>query len=434
MVLTLVISILVFVVLFISIIFFPSFKIKNTKIGTYWIIALVGAVLLLACGSVPIKDVFNNLTANSAINPIKILVLFLSMTFLSIFLDEMGLFKWAAMKAVKLAHNRQISIFISIYLVAAILTTFTSNDIVILTLTPFICFFCKHTKVNPIPYLIGEFVAANTFSMMLIIGNPTNIYLATSQGITFIEYLKVMFCPTMFAGIVELLLVLLIFHKSLKQPIEKVYTSTLIKDKEDTIVGVVHLGICLVFLMISSYIDVEMWLISLLCATSLFIYVVITRLIKKNNDEKLYNTIARLPWELIPFVLSMFIIIIALEYHGIVEKIVNILSNGNTTFVYGTTSFLACNIINNIPMSMLYSHLIATLGEGEVMQATYAAIVGSNIGAFLTPIGALAGIMFTSLTEKYETKLNFKTFILYGSIISIPILMVSLGTLALIFY
>ena len=434
MVLTLVISILVFVVLFISIIFFPSIKIGNRKIGTFWIIALIGAILLLACGSVPIKEVFNKLTADSAINPIKILVLFLSMTFLSIFLDEMGLFKWAAMKAVKLAHNRQISIFISIYLVAAILTTFTSNDIVILTLTPFICFFCKHTKVNPIPYLIGEFVAANTFSMMLIIGNPTNIYLATSQGITFIEYLKVMFCPTMFAGIVELLLVLLIFHKSLKKPIEKVYTSTLIKDKEDTIVGVAHLGICLVFLIISSYIDVEMWLVSLLCATSLFIYVFITRFIKKNKDETLYNTISRLPWELIPFVLSMFIIIIALEYHGIVEKIVNFLSNGNTTFVYGTTSFLVCNIINNIPMSMLYSHLIATLGESEVMQATYASIVGSNIGAFLTPIGALAGIMFTSLTEKYETKLNFKTFILYGSIISIPVLMVSLGVLALIFY
>ena len=59
--------------------------------------------------------------------------------------------------------------------------------------------------------------------------------------------------------------------------------------------------------------------------------------------------------------------------------------------------------------------------------------VHRNIGAFLTPIGALAGIMFTSLTEKYNTKLNFKTFVLYGSIISIPVLLVSLGTLALIF-
>ena len=433
MVLTLVVSILVFVVLFLSIILFPSFKIKGHKIGTYWIIALVGAVLLLACGCVPIKEVFASLTENNAINPIKILVLFLSMTFLSIFLDEMGVFKWAAEKAVKLAHNKQISIFLSIFAVAAILTTFTSNDIVILTLTPFICFFCKNTKVNPIPYLIGEFVAANTFSMMLIIGNPTNIYLATSQGISFVQYLEIMFAPTMFAGMIELLLVLLIFRKSLKQPIEKVYNHVLIEDKWDTMVGVVHLGICLVFLIISSYVGVEMWLISLLCATSLFIYVFISKLIKKNKDDKLFNTIARLPWELIPFVLSMFVIIIALEHQGVVAKLAEAISHGNTVFVYGTTSFLASNIINNIPMSMLYSHMITVLGEGELTKATYAAIVGSNIGAFLTPIGALAGIMFTSLTEKYNTKLNFKTFVLYGSIISIPVLLVSLGTLALIF-
>lgn len=433
MVLTLVVSILVFVVLFLSIILFPSFKIKGHKIGTYWIIALVGAVLLLSCGCVPIKEVFASLTENNAINPIKILVLFLSMTFLSIFLDEMGVFKWAAMKAVKLAHNKQISVFLSIFAVAAILTTFTSNDIVILTLTPFICFFCKNTKVNPIPYLIGEFVAANTFSMILIIGNPTNIYLATSQGISFVQYLEIMFAPTMFAGMIELLLVLLIFRKSLKQPIEKVYNHVLIEDKWDTMVGVVHLGICLVFLIISSYVGVEMWLVSLLCATSLFIYVFISKLIKKKNDDKLFNTIARLPWELIPFVLSMFIIIIALEYEGVVAKLADFISHGNTVFVYGTTSFIASNIINNIPMSMLYSHMITVLGQGEITKATYAAVVGSNIGAFLTPIGALAGIMFTSLTEKYNTKLNFKTFILYGSIISIPVLLISLGALALIF-
>lgn len=57
----------------------------------------------------------------------------------------------------------------------AILTIFTSNDIVILTFTPFICYFSKNAKINPIPYLVAEF-AATTYSMMLIIGNPTNIY------------------------------------------------------------------------------------------------------------------------------------------------------------------------------------------------------------------------------------------------------------------
>ena len=36
---------------------------------------------------------------------------------------------------------------------------------------------------------------------------------------------------------------------------------------------------------------------------------------------------------------------------------------------------------------------------GAQVQALYASIAGSNIGAFLTPIGAIAGIMWMSLLK-----------------------------------
>ncbi len=48
-------------------------------------------------------------------------------------------------------------------------TTFTSNDIVIMTLTPIILYYAKATGVDPIPMLFGQFWAANTFSMMLYV-------------------------------------------------------------------------------------------------------------------------------------------------------------------------------------------------------------------------------------------------------------------------
>ena len=73
----------------------------------------------------------------------------------------------------------------------------------ILTLTPFICFFCKNTRIDPVPFLVSEFAAANTWSMMLIISNPTNIYLGTSAGIGFAEYSKIMALPTLCAGLSE---------------------------------------------------------------------------------------------------------------------------------------------------------------------------------------------------------------------------------------
>jgi arsenical pump membrane protein len=58
--------------------------------------------------------------------------------------------------------------------------------------------------------------------------------------------------------------------------------------------------------------------------------------------------------------------------------------------------------------------------------------VGSNLGAFLTPVGALAGIMFTDLVRKQNIEFSFKTFIKYGSIISIPTLIVSLIMLGIV--
>ena len=432
MIITIIVSILIFLLLTLSIMFFPYVKVGRVKIGTYWVVALVGATLLLLCGCVPLDVVYQNLTVNTEINPIKILVLFISMTFLSIVLDELGLFRWASVKAVKIACSNQLSIFLSLYFLSAILTIFTSNDIVILTLTPFICFLCKNIKVNPIPYLIGEFMAANTYSMMLIIGNPTNIYLATSAGIVFLDYVKVMALPTIGAGIVEVLLILLVFHKPLSQKIEKVYEDVKIKDKVEAIIAVLHLLVCLVFLVMSSYLHIEMWLISCICALSLLIILAFCKLVRKNHDDTLYKSFFRLPFELIPFVLSMFVVIITLDYENIISKAVSILGDGHTIFTYGISSYLVSNVINNIPMSMLYSHLISFLDGSLTLKATYASIVGSNIGAFLTPIGALAGIMFTTLTDKYGTKLNFKTFIKYGVLISIPVLMTTLFILSLI--
>ena len=249
MLLTIIISLFVFVLLAVSIIFFPSIKIGKIKIGTYWIVTIIGAILLLILKCVPLDIVVDSLIANTTINPIKILVLFISMTFISIVLDELGLFRWASVKAVEYAKDKQLSIFLHMYFLIALLTIFTSNDIIILTITPFICFFCKNAKINPIPYLIGEFAAANTYSMMFIIGNPTNIYLATSQGIGFLEYVKVMFLPTLVSGIVELLLILLIFRKSLKQPFEKSHEDYRLENKAEIIVASIHLLICLVFLV-----------------------------------------------------------------------------------------------------------------------------------------------------------------------------------------
>lgn len=426
---TIIISTVTFVTIILSLFLFPKIKLGKIEINTYWIIALVGAVILLACSFSPAEEVFKELTADSKINPIKILVLFFSMTLISILLDEFGLFKYLASIATKKAKN-QYALFFSFYFLVALLTVFTSNDVVILTFTPFICFFCKRMKVNPIPYLVSEFAAANTWSLLLIIGNPTNIFLGTSAGISFIDYVKVMALPTIAAGTIELAILFLLFRKKLSEQttaldleIEKIENLPML------INGVVHLLTCLVFLVIANYINIEMWLISLICAGSLLISTLIIGLITRKNLIYIPGALKRLPYPLAPFFLSMFVIVVAFNYQGISGNIASFFGSEQAVWIYGYSSFIASNVINNIPMSILYTGLASNITGPAYLQAVYASIIGSNIGAFLTPMGALAGIMFIGLINNHEVKFSFIGFMKYGAIIALPTITAALGVL-----
>ena len=421
MIATIVISSITFISVILSILLFPHIRIGRFRLDTYWIIALIGAIVLLACSLAPVKDVWAQLTSTTSINPLKILVLFFSMTLISVVLDELGLFRYLASVASNKAKEHQLVLFLMFYLLTSVLTVFTSNDVVILTLTPFICFFSKRSKINPIPYLVAEFVAANTWSLMFIIGNPTNIYLATSSGINFVSYFKVMAIPTLVGGLVELGLLLLIFRKSLKSPIISNDLIYHVDDKIPVFVGVGVLAVCLTFLVISSCIGIEMWLVSLICASTLFIFMIIYSCFKRTTFLHVKETVRRLPYQLIPFFLSMFVIVVAINMQGISAKLKDLLGSNNSIWVYGYSSFLASNLINNIPMSILFANLTPNV------EAVYASIIGSNIGAFLTPIGALAGIMFTSLVAKNNIRFRFIDFIKYGVIISVPVITVILG-------
>lgn len=415
------------------VIFKPELKIGKIKVGTYWLISLAGAIVLLISGVLPLSEVKNGLLSDTAVNPVKILVLFLSMTFISVFLDELGFFAFIAEKAVGNGGKSQYGLFFKLYALVSVLTVFTSNDIIILTFTPFICCFAARSKINPIPYLFAEFIAANTWSMCLIIGNPTNIYLATAAGLDFWEYFKTMALPTVFAGIISFLLLFLIFRKSLRQPLGEERGEKTEIDKPLVIIGSAHLAVTIVLLAVSSYIGLEMWIVSLALALSLTIVSAIYSAVKKKNGKAICRAYKRLPYELIPFVLSMFVIVLALNYTGVTEKTAELLSSFNPVWTTGIASFLIANVINNIPMSVLFSSVLSSPAfVGSGLGGVYAAIIGSNLGAFLTPVGALAGIMWLSLLKRSGIKVSFGKFILIGGAVAIPSLLAALAGLSVV--
>jgi len=416
---------------------------KKIYVESFWAAALIIPTVLLSVGAITPSEVVGGILSNKSMNPIKILVLFMSMCFISVMLDKAGFFEYCAQKVMSNPEKGQLRLFCLFYAVVSLLTVFTSNDIIILTFTPFIYYFSKNSGINPVPYIIAEFVAANTWSLMLIIGNPTNIYIASSMGVNFIDYLKVMALPAATAGLSSFFMLLLIFKKDLSVPFKQQnFSKASLKDKTMAIISLIDLALCVAVLTIGSYINVEMWFVSLVFALVLLFVAILVRLYrlgKKENGQsenyvKIKDVFAGLPYAVVPFLLSMFIAILTLEKQGVTEifsRVLFSLADGKTSsgLIFGFTSALSSNVINNIPMSILFTSVLGA-GEGAVNLpvALYSSVIGSNIGAFFSPIGALAGVMFMKILKDKGEGLSALSFIKYCA----PVAVISLAASVLV--
>ena len=175
-----------------------------------------------------------------------------------------------------------------------------------------------------------------------------------------------------------------------------------------------------------------MWLVSLVSALSLFVCTLVFSIARRRKPIELLACLRRAPWQLIPFVLGMFVMVIGLSENGVTGAISDLLGEGGTVFKYGITSFLAANIINNIPMSVLFCSIIGNVALESTVPAVFSAVIGSNIGAFLTPIGALAGIMWSSILKSHKLKFGYLDFLKIGVTIAVPTILAALGLLAII--
>ena len=408
----------------------PAVMLGGKKISIFWLAPLCGAIALTVGGLITPAEIGAGLTGAGDVNPIKILLLFFSMTMMSVYLDEIGFFRLLAHKVLERAKRSQTTLFFLLYALVSVLTVFTSNDIIVLTFTPFICHFAKSARIDPLPYLVSEFVAANTWSMALIIGNPTNIYLMTGTGVSFLAYTARMILPTAMAGLVSLGVLYLLFRKKLNAPLDPEQSPTPTVDLPTEVIGLCHLGGCILLLSVSSFLNLPMWLITCLFFVSLVVCTMAVSFFRRRSIFLIARCIIRAPWDLAPFVISMFILVLALDKYGITGALGGFLSApetvGGTVASFGVSSFFAANIVNNIPMSVLYSSVVGSMEAGALTTAAlfspalYATVIGSNLGAFFTPTGALAGIMWTGQLHDHGVSFSFIRFVKYGATVAVP--------------
>ena len=150
-------------------------------------------------------------------------------------------------------------------------------------------------------------------------------------------------------------------------------------------------------------------------------------------------TVARVlsgvPFGLLPFVCSMFFLVDALVQTGWVERLAVFLAQGiqgqpvRSALAFGYFSVFLCNLVNNQPASIMLSRVllepvIVALDAPTKQAAELAVILACNLAATITPIGALAGILFLRLLENHKAELTASGFIRAGLTINLFVCLV----------
>ena len=282
---------------------------------------------------------------------------------------------------------------------------------------------------------------------MLYVGNPTNILIASAFNMEFLQYTGWMLLPTLAAGTVNAGMLYLLFRRQITKPIvqrEGIDPAAAITDRTGAWIGGILLACCVVALAVAPYMQVEMWVVALCFALTLMVVLLLRDCFGarpgRQPDEQgraILNTLRRMPWAIVPFVLSLFVTVEALHVYGVTKDIGRVLNalgagdSASTALVYGVGSALSANLLNNIPMTVAFVFVMSGLSGRPLLAAILATAVGSNLGANMTPLGALAGIMWMSILRQKGCELSFGRFVKYGLLITPLSLSACLAVLAI---
>lgn len=423
-----------------------EFRYSNVIDIPYYISPLLGAFTLVFTGVLDLNQVYISVaglpfTAGTSFlnisGPFSTILLFLSVAFVSLCLEVSGFFRYLAVRVMKMVNGSGRSLFIAVFWISGFLALFASNDIIILTLTPFLLEFLALTDLRALPYLIAEFFAANIFSMVLLIGNETNIIIATAHSLGFLNFAKTMMLPGFLGGLFGFLTLYLIFRDS----IDREYSCKDLPDvhlnRWEILSSTLLIGtlFSLAFFSIAGF---SLWFVGLMWVAVSFVLFVMPDVFEKVKSRAdaeelfIYRVNRKMPWEVVPFLIGFFVMVHAFTITGITTFLTTLtsLATGQGLFQtlvgVGSASAFTANILNNIPMTVLFSEILAGYSSGIVSEAAlYSLVIGSNVGAILSPIGALAGIMWMKMVNHDKRRITFSEFIGIGLKVIIPVLLAS---------
>jgi arsenical pump membrane protein len=410
--------------LFIATLILVIWQPRGMQIGTT---AVLGGVIAVIFGIVSLQDV---VTVTQIVWDATLA--FVGIIILSMVLDRIGFFEWAALKMVRWSGGNGTLMFVYVLLLGALVAALFANDGAALILTPILLAKMKHLRLSPLA--LFAFVMAGGFigdsaSSPLVISNLTNIVTAGYFDIGFWEYAQAMWLPNLLSIIASIAVLWLYFRRDIPRQIDLADLATpesAIRHEGLFRLSWWFLGLLMAGYFVGDYFDLP---VSLFALGGGLVFLAIAAWLKALDAVA---TVREAPWQVVWFSIGLYVVVYGLKNAGLTDIvaswIVAIQAHGETMAIIGT-GFLAAilsSVMNNMPTIMVMDIAIDQVGYAGNEALAYANILGSNLGPKMTPIGSLATLLWLHVLAQKGVKIGWGEYMKVGMVITPPVLFIAL--------
>ena len=380
---------------------------RNFGVDRHWWLPIIALFIGLIFSIVDVSSI-----QTAFIEKSDIIALIFSFGIMAEGLRASNFFQHLAYRLVERMDGDTAKLIGSMFILTSIATFFTSNDIVVYVFTPIIVSICFQAGINNTKLiLLSQFVAANTLSIGMLIGSPTNIIVGEAVGLDFFSYLFLMLVPALFAfGISYLVLKTVIklvktdhiafmpdlkFEEEYQIPEEnpaQVFTDQM-RD------WILIFGFFVFLVAIVTYLNYSLFY----CAIPAILISMTYWHFSNRHKSSLRKPLSNLPYGIFFFGMTFFIFAEQFSRTGFVNtELIPFLQNffqastSKTALASVFGSGIMVNMFLDLPSSAIISQILPLLELSTVKEIilTQGLLIGLNIGTYVTSIGALAGLIW----------------------------------------